>query len=148
MPTKRWEGEPWVAGESTHLSASAGHLRLDVQLKMMLTRWKIRGREYLHASWDKVPASTHFCLNKISMLAWPWEMEVLSTNLDSEHEKGEKQNNKGILEFANLHFRCSKRRPRRAHECYFALENEKNEYLMWVNISLLVIFCCSNLRHE
>lgn len=148
MPTKLWEGKPWAAGESTRLSASAGLLWLDLQLKIMLTRWKIRAHEYLHAPWDKTPASTHFCLNKISMLAWPWEMVVLSTNLDSEHEKGEKQSNKGILEFANLHFCCCKRRPRRAHECYFALENEKNEYLMRVNIRLLVIFCCSNLRHE
>lgn len=148
MLTKLWEGRLWVAGESTQLSASSGLLWLDLQLKIILNTWKIRGHAYLHASWDKVPASTHFCLNKISTLAWPWEMEVLNTNLDSEQEKGEKQNNKGILEFANLHFRCSKRKPQRAHECYFALENEKNEYLMWVNISLLVIFCCSNLRHE
>lgn len=148
MLTKLWEGKLRAAGESTRLSASAGLLWLDLQLQIMLNRWKRRDRECLHASWDKVPARTHFCLNKMSMLAWPWEVELLSTNLDSEHEKGEKQSNKRILLFANLHFCCCRRRSRRAHECYFALENEKNEYLMWVNRSLLVIFCCSNLRHE
>lgn len=79
-------------------------LWLDLQLKIMLIRWKIRDGEHLPASRCKAPAKAHFCLNKISMLAWPWEMEVLSVNLDSGQGKEEKkiQRDLGIFQSSVL----------------------------------------------